>query len=100
MFSGHAFDVAVLVAYLICVVGFGCWFAWRSNSAEQFMSAGRSIPGWAVGMSIFGSYISSISFMANPGKAYSSNWNPFVFALSMPLATWITVRYFVPFYRR
>ncbi len=63
------------------------------------MSAGRSIPGWAVGMSIFGSYISSISFMANPGKAYSGNWNPFIFALSMPLATWISVKYFVPFYR-
>ena len=91
--------VAVLAIYLVGVVGFGCWFAWRSNSSDQYMSAGRSIPGWAVGMSIFGSYISSISFMANPGKAYSGNWNPFVFALSMPLGIWISVKYFVPFYR-
>lgn len=93
-------DLAVLAAYLIGVVGFGCWFAWRSGSSEQFMSAGRSIPGWAVGMSIFGSYISSISFIANPGKAYQDNWNAFVLALSMPLAAWISVKYFVPFYRR
>lgn len=64
------------------------------------MTAGQSIPGWAVGMSIFGSYISSISFMANPGKAYAGNWNPFVFALSMPLGIWISTKYFVPFYRR
>lgn len=99
MFSGHTLDVAVLAIYLVAVVGFGCWFAWRSNSSDQYMSAGRSIPGWAVGMSIFGSYISSISFMANPGKAYSGNWNPFVFALTMPLGIWISVKYFVPFYR-
>jgi len=93
-------DLAVLAIYLIAVVGYGCWFAWRSGSSEQFMSAGRSIPGWAVGMSIVGSYISSISFIANPGKAYNDNWNAFVLAISMPLAAWISVKWFVPFYRR
>ena len=98
--SAHTLDLAVLAIYLIGVVGFGCWFAWRSSSSEQFMSAGRGIPGWAVGMSIVGSYISSISFIANPGKAYKDNWNAFVLAISMPLAAWISVKYFVPFYRR
>ena len=96
----RSLDLAVLTIYLIGVVGFGCWFARRASSAEQFMSAGRSIPGWAIGLSIFGSYISSISFIANPGKAYQHNWNAFVLALSMPLAAWISVKYFVPFYRR
>ena len=100
MLSGHTIDIAVLLIYLVGVVGFGCWFAWKNNSADQFMAAGRSIPGWAVGMSILGSYVSSISFMANPGKAFAGNWNAFVFALTMPLATWISVKYFVPFYRR
>lgn len=90
----------MLVVYLAAVVGFGCWFAWRSRSADEFMSAGRSLPGWAVGLSIFGSYVSSISFLANPGKAFDGNWNVFVFALSLPLAAWLSVRYFVPFYRR
>lgn len=99
MHSARTLDLAVLAIYLIGVVGFGCWFAWRNSSADQFMSAGRSIPGWAVGMSIFGSYISSISFIANPGKAFQDNWNAFVLALTMPLAAWISVRYFVPFYR-
>lgn len=93
-------DLVVLASYLVGVVGFGCWFARRSGSSEQFMSAGRSIPGWAVGMSIVGSYISSISFIANPGKAYQDNWNAFVLAVTMPLAAWISVKYFVPFYRR
>jgi SSS family solute:Na+ symporter len=64
------------------------------------MAAGRSLPGWAIGLSMFGSYVSSISFLANPGKAYSSNWNPFVFSLATPIAAAIAVRWFVPFYRR
>jgi len=94
------FDIAVLVGYLVAVVGFGCWFAWRSPSADEFMSAGRSLPGWAVGLSIFGSYVSSISFLANPGKSFDGNWNVFVFALSLPLAAWVATACFVPFYRR
>jgi SSS family solute:Na+ symporter len=64
------------------------------------MAAGRSLPGWAIGLSMFGSYISSISFLANPGMAYGGNWNRFVFSLATPIAAAIAVRWFVPFYRR
>lgn len=93
-------DLAVLLVYLVGVTGFGCWFYWRNRESERFMSAGRSLPGWAVGLSIFGSYVSSISFLANPGKAFGGNWNAFVFALPLPLAVWVAVKWFVPFYRR
>lgn len=93
-------DLAVLLIYLVGVTGFGCWFYWRNRESERYMSAGRSLPGWAVGLSIFGSYVSSISFLANPGKSYAGNWNAFVFALTLPIAAWIAVRWFVPFFRR
>jgi SSS family solute:Na+ symporter len=95
-----AADIAVLLVYLAGVVGFGCWFVRRSRTTEGFMAAGRSLPGWAVGLSIFGTYVSSISFLALPGKAYGGNWNAFAFSLSLPPAAWLAVRYFVPFYRR
>jgi solute:Na+ symporter, SSS family len=93
-------DIAVLVVYLVAVVAFGCWFVRRSRSTEGFMAAGRSLPGWAVGMSIFGTYLSSNTFIGVPGKAFGSNWNSFVFSLSLPIAALIAVRFFVPFYRR
>ncbi|MCC7010791.1 MAG: sodium:solute symporter [Acidobacteria bacterium] len=64
------------------------------------MSAGRRVPAWAVGLSIVGTYVSSISFLALPSKAFSSDWNPFVFSLALPLTTWAAVRWFVPFYRQ
>jgi SSS family solute:Na+ symporter len=50
-------------------------------------------------MSIFATFVSSISFLALPGKAYQTNWNSFAFSLSIPVATWIAVRYFVPLFR-
>ncbi len=92
-------DLIVISAYLLVMVGVGFWFARRSSSSQEFTAAGRSLPGWVVGLSIFGTFVSSISFLANPGKSYASNWNPFVFSLSLPLAAWIATRYFVPMYR-
>ena len=96
----NTIDLVVLVGYLAIVVGLGFWFARTSGQTDEFMAAGHSLPGWAIGLSMFGSYISSISFLANPGKAYEGNWNPFVFSLATPIAAAIAVRWFVPFYRR
>jgi len=93
-------DTAVLVVYVAGVVAFGCYFVRRSRSTEGFTAAGRSLPGWAVGLSILGTYVSSISFLAVPGKAWKGNWNSFVFSMSLPIAAWIAVRFFVPLYRK
>ncbi|MFC1597185.1 sodium:solute symporter [Planctomycetota bacterium] len=93
-------DIAVLLIYLLGVVAFGSWFVRRSRTTEGFMAAGRSLPGWAVGLSIFGTYLSSNTFIGVPGKAFGANWNVFVFSLSIPIAAVIAVKWFVPFYRR
>jgi len=92
-------DSLVLVSYLVAVVGIGVWLGRHGNSPDEYMAAGRSMPGWAVGLSMFGSYVSSISFLANPGKAYAANWNPFVFSLATPIAAAVAVKWFMPFYR-
>lgn len=93
-------DLAVLVGYFAATMAVGLFFWRRSQSVEGFTAADRSLPGWLTGLSILGTYVSSISFLALPGKAFAANWNPFVFSLGLPLATWIAVRWFMPFYRR
>ena len=92
-------DLTVLVLYLAATLAVGLGASARHRTADAFMSAGRDLPGWVVGLSIFGTYVSSISFLALPSKAFASNWNPFVFSLALPLTAWIATRAFVPFYR-
>ncbi|NUQ69920.1 MAG: sodium/solute symporter [Chthonomonadales bacterium] len=92
-------DIAVLLTYLSGIVGVGLYFARRNRTAEQYTTAERSFPGWAVGMSMFGSYISSISFLANPGKAFSDNWCAAGFTLATPIGLIIATRWFCGFYR-
>ncbi len=92
-------DLTVLVLYLAGTTLLGLWIGRRNTSADQFMAASGAMPGWVVGLSIFGTFVSSISFLALPGKSYGGDWNAFVFSLTLPLAAWIAVRCFVPFYR-
>jgi len=92
-------DIVVLLVYVAGVTLFGATFYRKSSSTDGFMAANRNLPGWAVGLSIFGTYLSSISFLALPGKAFASNWNAFVFSLSLPLTAWVATRYFAPLYR-
>ena len=100
--EGHftILDWLVLGVYFAGTMAIGVLFHRRSRSAEGFTAADRSLPGWVCGLSIFATYLSSISFLALPGKAYASNWNAFVFSLSLPVATWLAVRFFLPYYRR
>ena len=79
-------DLIVLAAYIALVVGVGLWFARRSRTSDGFMKAGGRLPGWVIGLSLFGTYLSSNTFIGVPGKAYAGNWNALVFSFSIPLA--------------
>lgn len=92
-------DIVVLVIYVIGVTAFGALFYRQSSTTDGFTAANRNLPGWAVGLSIFGTYLSSISFLALPGKSYVDNWNVFVFSLTLPFAAWVAVKWFAPLYR-
>jgi solute:Na+ symporter, SSS family len=93
-------DWIVLAGYFCSIIGLGLYFHRQSKSTEGFTAGGRSLPGWLCGMSIFATYLSSISYLALPGKSFVDNWNPFVFSLAIPPATWIAIVWFLPYYRR
>ncbi|WP_166822180.1 sodium:solute symporter [Thalassoroseus pseudoceratinae] len=92
-------DWLVLVSYFVLTMGIGAFFYRKTRSTEGFTAANRSLPGWVCGLSILATYLSSISYLALPGKSFADNWNPFVFSLSIPLVAIVAVRYFLPYYR-
>lgn len=92
-------DIVVILIYLVAMVYVGYFFSRKNKSQDQFTKASGHIPGWAIGLSIYATFLSSNTFLGVPGKAFGSNWNAFAFSLSMPLAAWVAVKYFIPFYR-
>lgn len=92
-------DLLIIVVYLLSMIGIGIYFSRKNTSSEQFTTAMGQIPGWALGLSFYATFLSAITFLGDPGKSFGSNWNPFVFSLSIPLAAFVATKYFVPFYR-
>lgn len=92
-------DALIIVIYFLLMLGIGLWFSRRNNNSSQFTTAMGRIPGWALGLSFYATFLSAITFLGDPGKSFGSNWNPFVFSLSMPFAAYVSARFFVPFYR-
>ena len=93
-------DISIIALYLLGMIGVGVYFSRRNTSTDQFTKASGHIPGWALGLSLYATFLSSNTFLGVPGKAFGSNWNSFVFSLSMPFAAWVAAKYFVPFYRK
>lgn len=96
----NTIDIIVFLTYTIGIALFGSSFFKKSRTSSSFTLGNNDIPRWVVTMSIFATFVSSISYIALPGNAFQSNWNAFAFSLSLPIASVIAAKYFVPLYRK
>ena len=78
MNSLRTLDLLVIAIYFVAVAAIGLRFARRQKSTETYFVAERKIPWWAMGLSVFATIISSITFIAYPGAAFKGNWNQLV----------------------
>lgn len=98
--SFFVLDYIVLVAYLLLMVFIGLWSSSQQGSTNDYFKGGQRIPGWAAGLSIYGTQLSAITFMSIPAKTYATNWNYFFLQMTVVMSMPIIVRYFIPFFRR
>ena len=93
-------DYLVFFIFVGGVALFGCSFYKSSRKGvSAFTKAEGSVPAWVVGMSIFATFVSSISFLGLPGGSYSGNWNQLIFSFTIPVATYLAAKVFIPLYR-
>ncbi|MEX2568538.1 MAG: sodium/solute symporter [Cyclobacteriaceae bacterium] len=93
-------NYSVLGLYLLCLVGMGFYFSKKETTTDEYFKAGGRIPWWAAGISIFGTQLSAITFMAIPAKTYATNWGYFTLNMTIILVAPVIVYLFLPFFRR
>lgn len=96
----HWIDYVLVILSVMSAVGVGVYFAHRQKDTATYFSAGGKIPAWAVGMSIFATLISSVTFLAYPGAAYADNWILLVQGLMVPLVLIALIGIIVPLFRK
>lgn len=93
-------DVVVIAIYFGVVAWVGLRFARRQTSTEAYFVGGRSIPGWALGISMFATLISSITFIAYPGSSFAGNWSDLVPGFMVIGVLLLVGTVIIPFFRQ
>ncbi|MEM6160487.1 sodium:solute symporter [Erwinia sp. P6884] len=99
-YSFGMMNYLVLFGYLLAMMLVGVYFSQRQKTADDYFRGGGRIPGWAAGVSVFATTLSSITFMSIPAKAFTSDWT-FIFGQYLAIAILPLVFYFyIPFFRK
>jgi solute:Na+ symporter, SSS family len=92
-------DILVIGLYMAVLVGVGVWVSRRQTSTKEYFLANRTIPGWAIGMSLLATIITSVTFIAYPGAAYAGDWSLLVPGIMFVLVIAAIGFVVVPFFR-
>ena len=93
-------DIGVITLYFLSLALIGWYFSKNQKTSDDYFKGGGRIPWFIVGLSIFGTALSAITFMAIPAKAYATDWSYLLFNSGIVLAVPVIVLLFIPFYRR
>ena len=93
-------DYTVWVIYLAAILAVGLYFSRREKGTDDFFLGGRRVRWWAAGLSIFGTQLSAITFMAIPAKVYATNWVYILAQAAIIIVAPIIVFCYLPFFRR
>src|ERR671913_2062672 len=68
-------DLIIIFGYLIGITAFGIWFSGKQETTEDYFVGDRSVPWWAIAMSIVATETSTITFVSVPGVAFAKGGN-------------------------
>lgn len=94
-------DLWIIVGYMAAMLWIGYRVTDGARNVEGYTVGNRSMNGWVVGLSVLGTFLSSITFLGVPANVIrNKNWTTFAFGAALPIAAIVAVRYFIPLYRR
>ena len=93
-----AIDWAIIAAYLAWVIWDGIRLSKNTNEIEGYFLASRSLPWWAVGLSVMATQLSAITMIGTTGQGYAIGMGLLQQYYALPIAMIIIAVTFVPFF--
>lgn len=101
-----ALDWVIMILYMIAIVGIGVYFFWdskrskQSSSGDYLVAKNSKIPSVVIGLSIWATALSSLTFLGLPGLAFKTGWQWSVSQIAVIAVSPILIKWVIPFYRR
>ena len=96
----HLLDWAVVAAYVAWLVWDGVKRTKLERTTESYFLANRSMPWWAVGLSVMATQLSAITLVGTTGQGYNDGLRFVQFYYGLPIAMIILCVTLVPFFYR
>ena len=93
-------DWMVLIFSLVLIIGYGLYKGRGSGTIQSYLLADKSIPWWAMGLSIMATQASAITFIGATGQAYVDGMRFVQFYFGLPLAMIIISATIVPYFHK
>ncbi len=96
----HWIDWSIVGAYLVWIVWDGIRLSRGTHEIEGYFLANRTLPWWAVGLSVMATQMSAITLVGTTGQGYADGLRFVQFYFGLPLAMVILSLTVVPFFHR
>ena len=94
----HPLDWFIVAAYLVWIVWDGLRLTKNSTEIEGYFLASRSLPWWAIGLSVMATQLSAITMIGTTGQAYDNGMRFLQYYYALPVAMILISVLFVPFF--
>ena len=91
-------DWAVIILYLLGIIGLGVWFGKDQRNTRDYFLGSKNIPWWGIGLSIVAAETSALTIIGVPGMAYGGNLAFLQLIIGYVLARIILAIVMVPHY--
>jgi SSS family solute:Na+ symporter len=96
----HWIDWTIVITYLVWIVWTGLRSSRQTEHLEGYFLANRSLPWWAVGLSVMATQLSAITLVGTTGQGYVAGLSFVQFYFGLPIAMVILSVTLVPFFHR
>ncbi len=93
-------DWVVMFGWLAFIVSYGLYRGRGSSTTAKYMLAGRSMPWYAMGLSIMATQASAVTFISTTGQSYVDGMRFVQFYFGLPLAMIVLSATAVPIFHR
>jgi SSS family transporter len=93
-------DWVVMFGWLAFIVSYGLYRGRGSTTVNKFLLAGKSMPWYAMGLSIMATQASAITFISTTGQSYTDGMRFVQFYFGLPIAMVILCATAVPIFHR
>jgi len=93
-------DWVVLVGSMSSIIAYGLYRGRGSNTVDRYLLAGKSMPWYAMALSIMATQASAITFISTTGQSYVDGMRFVQFYFGMPLAMVVLSATAVPIFHR